>query len=144
MTIAALVVLVGCGGEAVPDPVVEAAARADSIAAAAVASAPAFRDSAQATLASLLDDSASATFDSVVVVQPPAVDGRLPARVVCGRISGRPGVGGSREPVRFIYHGRWTVFVADDANRAKFAELWASGCADPAGVVQLEGAGPSV
>jgi len=129
---------VACGGEDTPDPAAEAAAaaaRADSIAAAAVASAPAFRDSAQARLATLLDDPATATFDSVIVVQPPAVDGRLPARAVCGRIGGRPGVGGSRTPVRFIYQGAFTVFVEDESNREKFAELWAGTCAVPGGTL---------
>jgi hypothetical protein len=135
-----LIMLVACGGEAAPDPAAEAAAaaaRADSIAAAAMASAPAFRDSAQARLATLLDDPATATFDSVIVVQPPEVEGRLPARAVCGRIGGRPGVGGSRTSVRFIYQGAFTVFVEDDANRAKFAELWASTCAVDGGLVPL-------
>lgn len=137
-----MILLAACGGEPAPDPAAEAAAaaaRADSIAAAALASAPAFRDSAQARLATLLDNPASATFDSVIVVQPPEVEGRLPARAVCGRIGGRPGVGGSRTPVRFIYHGAFTVFVEDDANRAKFAELWAASCAPEGGVVQVEG-----
>jgi hypothetical protein len=137
-----LLLLAACGGEPAPDPAAEAAAaaaRVDSIAAAAMASAPAFRDSAQARLATLLDDPASATFDSVVVVQPPEVDGRLPARAVCGRIGGRPGVGGSRTPVRFIYIGAFTVFVEDATNRAKFAELWATSCAPEGGVRQLDG-----
>jgi hypothetical protein len=87
----------------------------------------------------LLDDPSSATFDSVIVVQPPAADGRLPARAACGRIGGRPGVGGSRTPVRFIYQGAFTVFVEDEANRAKFAELWAQSCAPEGGEVQLVG-----
>ncbi len=142
VALVALVALVACGGEAAPDPEAEAAAaaaRADSIAAAAVASAPAFRDSAQARLATLLDDPASATFDSVIVMQPPEADGRLPARAVCGRIGGRPGVGGSSTPVRFIYIGAFTVFVEEDANREKFAELWATSCAPAGGVRQLDG-----
>lgn len=104
---------------------------------AAVASAPAFRDSALVRFATLLDDPTTATFDSVVVVQPPPENGRLPARAVCGRIGGRPGIGGSRTPVRFIYIGAFTVFVEEAANRAKFAELWAKSCA-PAGGVKGE------
>lgn len=138
----ALALAAACGGERAPDPAAEAAAaaaRADSLAAAAVASAPAFRDSAQARLATLLDDPSTATFDSMIVVQPPAVDGRLPARAVCGRIGGRPGVGGSRTPVRFIYIGAFTVFVEEASNRAQFAELWAKSCAPEGGVRQLEG-----
>ncbi|MDZ4257696.1 MAG: hypothetical protein U0974_03005 [Gemmatimonadales bacterium] len=141
VALAALVSMAACGGGAEgPDPAAEAAAaaaRADSIAAAAVASAPAFRDSAQARLATLLDDPATATFDSVIVVQPPEVEGRLPARAVCGRMGGRPGVGGSRTPVRFIYISAFTVFVEEDANRAKFADLWAKSCGAVGGVVQI-------
>jgi hypothetical protein len=130
LALLSLLMFAACGeGEPKPDPAVLAAARADSIAAAQLASAPAFRDSAESRLATLFDDPASATFDSVVVVQPPAVDGRLPARAVCGRIGGRPGVGGSRTPVRFIYIGAFTVFVEEADNRAKFAELWARSCA---------------
>lgn len=140
----ALVLLAACGEKQPPmDSVVDsaaiAAAYADSLSAAAVASAPAFRDSATTTLAKLLDDPTTATFDSVTVVQPPAVDGRLPARAVCGRIGGRPGIEGRAEPTRFIYHGPWTVFVDDAASAEKFAELWAESCTPTGAMVQLSG-----
>lgn len=129
--------LLACSGDAEPaaDPAALAAARADSLARAAAAAAPALRDSAQATLAALLDTPASATFDSVVVIQPPMDGDRLPGMVVCGRIGGRPGIGGSRTPVRFIYQNRWTVFVEEAANRAKFGELWGASCGEGSGTV---------
>jgi hypothetical protein len=116
-----------------------AAARSDSLAAAARAAAPALVDSAKATLATLLDYPGSAVFDSVRVIQPPEVDGRLPTMAVCGRMGGRPGVGGSRTPVRFVYQNRWTVFVEEAANRERFAELWARSCGVDGGTEVLEG-----
>lgn len=118
------------------DAAVVRMAQADSQLMAHRAMAGAFRDSAQATLASLLDDPASASFDSVVVIQPPMDGDRLPGLVVCGRIGGRPGIGGSRTPVRFIYQNRWTVFVEEADNRTKFGELWDATC-DPAGEVPV-------
>ncbi|MGD9523297.1 MAG: hypothetical protein AB7P61_05670 [Gemmatimonadales bacterium] len=134
---ALLTLLLACSGDPEPaaDPAALAAARADSLARAAAEAAPALRDSAQATLAALLDTPASATFDSVVVIQPPMDGDRLPGMVVCGRIGGRPGIGGSRTPVRFIYQNRWTVFIEEAANRAKFGELWDASCGAGSGTV---------
>jgi hypothetical protein len=121
------------------DSAAMATARDDSIVAAAVAEAPTVRDTAKATLATLLDDASSATFDSVVVIQPPVIGDRVPGLAVCGRIGGRPGIGGSSVPVRFVYQGRFTVFVEEAENREQFADLWARLCAAPGATVVLEG-----
>lgn len=86
------------------------------------------RDSARVVLATLLADPSTATFDSLVVIQPPPADGRRPPLVACGRINGSPGIGGRRTPTRFVYQNRWTVFVEEEANREQFAELWAKSC----------------
>jgi len=114
-------------------------ARADSLGRARAAEAPVLRDSAKATLAALLTAPASATFDSLVVIQPPEEDGRMPAPVVCGRIGGTPGIGGSRTPTRFIYQSRFTVFVEEAANQRQFSALWARTCGVPGGIVLIEG-----
>lgn len=119
------------------DSAAVAAANADSIARPAAIDAATLRDSAQVTLATLLDDPASATFDSVVVIQPAPVDGRSPAPAVCGRIGGKPGIGGRSTPTRFVYLGRWTVFVEEAGNQAEFAAVWAKMCDAAAGTVVL-------
>ncbi len=103
----------------------------DAIARSAATNAATLRDSAQATLATLLVNPASATFDSVVVIQPPSVDGRAPVLAVCGRIGGKPGIGGRSTPTRFVYQGRWTVFVEEAGNQAEFAAVWAKLCEAP-------------
>ena len=104
-----------------------------------LAVAVALRDTAQATLARLLDQPASARFDSVVVIQPPAEEGRLPAPAVCGRIDGSPGINGRTTPTRFIYQSRWTVFVEEENNRDRFTDLWSRMCSEAGGTVVLEG-----
>ncbi len=106
-----------------------------------LAEAEALRDSARAVLATLLDDPASATFDSLVVLQPPVQDGRQPALVACGRIGGSPGIGGRRDRVRFVYQGRWTVFTEDASNAEEFAALWARTCGDEGATVVVGDAG---
>lgn len=111
------------------DSLAVARERVDSIRLARVAEAPALRDTAKATLATLLEDPASATWDSVVVIQPPpAADGRLPALVVCGRMGSSPGIGGKAGMSRFVYQGKFTVYVEEAKNREQFAELWARTC----------------
>jgi hypothetical protein len=100
----------------------------DSLARAAVEAALELRDSAKTTLATLLDNPASAVFGSLVVIQPPEVEGRLPSPAVCGWINGTPGIGGRSTPTRFVYQSKWTVFVEEEANRDKFLELWADAC----------------
>src|SRR3990172_3227232 len=93
-----------------PDTATVARSLADSVAKAEQSSAGALRDSARAALASLLKDPTSAAFDSLVVVQPPALNGRTSPMVVCGRIRGKPGIGGRSGPAVFVYQNRMTVF----------------------------------
>ena len=113
------------GGSAEPAPDSTAVA----VAAPDTAAALVLRDSAKATLATL---AARATFDSVVVIQPPHDGERLPAMAVCGRIGGLPG---RTAPARFVYQSKWTVFVEEEANLAAFGELWARSCAVSGGTV---------
>ncbi len=120
-----------------PDSATVARILADSLAKAEEQHAGELSDSARATIASLLKDPKSATFDSLMVVQPPAANGRLPAMVVCGRISGKPGIGGRSAPAPFIYQSRLTVFVEDASNHKEFDELWTRMCANPRAKVQL-------
>lgn len=109
----------------------------DSVTSADSAAATALCDSAKAVLAKLLDNPASASFDSLIVVQPPLDGDRRPSPVVCGRIGGRPGIGGSTSRKRFVYQNRWTVFVEENANREQFADLWGRTCAPGSGTVIL-------
>ncbi len=94
------------------------------------------RDSAEATLAALVEQPSRARFDSVRVVQPPFDGTRWPAAAVCGRLAGLPGRG---EPARFVYQSRWTVFVEDTDNVERFGELWQRTCGDAEAVVLLGG-----
>ena len=129
---AAVMLVVGCASPKASDGVdsaAVAAARADSLARAAVVEATVLRDSAQATLATLLKNPATAVFDSVVVMQPPAVGDRLPPMVVCGRIHGKPGIGGGSTPTRFVYQTKFALFVEEAANRQAFADLVKRTCA---------------
>lgn len=128
---ALVLLVVGCGSpkaDAVVDSAAVVAARADSLAKAAVVEGTALRDSAQATLATLLKNPATAVFDSVVVMQPPAVGDRLPPMVVCGRINGKPGIGGRQTPTRFVYQTKFALFVEETANRQAFADLVGRTC----------------
>jgi hypothetical protein len=128
---AAVLLVVGCSSPQPSDgvdSVAAAAARADSLAKAAVVEATALRDSAQATIATLLKNPATAVFDSVVVMQPPAVGDRLPPMVVCGQISGKPGIGGRSTPTRFVYQTKFALFVEEAANRQAFADLVGRTC----------------
>jgi hypothetical protein len=121
-----LAFLCACGGES-PDVTPDSSTAV--IAAPDTATALVLRDSAKATLATL---ASRATFDSVVVIQPPHDGTRLPSMAVCGRIGGLPG---RPSPARFVYQSRWTVFVEEPANQAAFGELWARSCAVNGGVV---------
>jgi hypothetical protein len=104
---------------------------ADSLARAEQQHAAELGDSARAALSSLLKDPASATFDSLMVVQPPPVNGRPSPMVVCGRIRGKPGIGGRSGPAAFVYQNRMTVFVADASNKQAFGEIWGETCGHP-------------
>ena len=115
---------------AVPDTV-PGAAVPDTNAAAAL------RDSARAVVATLLADSSTAMFDSLVVVQPPAEGNRMPSMAVCGRVAGKPGIKGRTTPTRFVYRTRFALFVQDDDNTQQFADLWATNCTS--GTVVLRG-----
>jgi hypothetical protein len=121
-----------------PDSAQMAQASADSLAKAALVEAAALRDSAQATLATLLKNPASASFDSVVVMQPPADGDRRPPMVVCGRISGTPGIGGRSTPTRFVFQTKFALFVEEAANAAAFAQLLGRTCGAPGARVVLQ------
>lgn len=112
-----------------PDSLVVAAAIADSLDRVEQQEALALADSARATLASLLTDPASASFDSLVVVRPPSSkEGRIAPLAVCGSIRGRPGIGGRSTPTRFVYQTKWAVFVEEAGNRQAFADLVGRTC----------------
>ncbi len=131
ITLVAFLLTTACSGRSADDgadPATRAEASADSLAAAERIAADRMRSDSRATLSELLSDPASATFDSLIVVRPPPVDGRTPPMAACGRISGRPGIGGSRSPTRFVYQGRFTVFVEESGNREEFASLWSRVC----------------
>ncbi len=112
-----------------PDSATVARNTADSLAKAEQAYATELRDSARTALASLLKDPKSATFDSTMVVQPPPLNGRPSPLVVCGRIGGKPGIGGRSAPAAFVYQNRMTVFVEDPTNQRAFGAVWSGMCA---------------
>lgn len=103
----------------------------DSIIALRTQQASAFADTARKTLAVLLKHPESAVFDSLIVVQPPKQDGSWPTPYVCGRIGGKPGIGGRSKLTPFIYQNRVNVFVLDPSNGPSFAALRAKGCDNP-------------
>jgi hypothetical protein len=104
----------------------------DSIITLRTQQAPALADAARSTLGALLKHPESAVFDSLVVVQPPKEGGSWPTPWVCGRVGGKPGIGGRSTLTRFIYQNRINVFVLDQGNRPAFAALRAKGCDNPA------------
>jgi len=109
----------------------------DSVIALRTQQAPALGDTARSTLAVLLQHPETAVFDSVVVVQPPKESGSWPTPWVCGRIGGKPGIGGRNTMTPFIYQSRINVFVLDQRNGANFAALRAKVCDNPAARVLL-------
>lgn len=140
LTTLAGLLLAACGRANAP-PAVDSTALArradDSTIASRTAAAPALADSARTTLKVLLKHPESATFDSVVVVQPPKDGGKWPTPWVCGRIGGKPGIGGRSAMTPFVYQNRINVFVLDQQNGAAFAALQARGCDNPASRVLL-------
>jgi hypothetical protein len=133
---------VACGGgkpAASPADSIAAMQRADdSVLAMHKQLASALADSARTALASLLKRPESAVFDSVVVVQQPKDDGRWPAPVVCGRINGKPGIGGQSAPAPFIYQSRINVFVLDPKNGDAFRALRMKSCDNPAATILIK------
>lgn len=134
--------LLGCRGESStpgPDSAAVAQAAADSLTAAQRIRAAELLVDARGVIASLLADSASATFEEMVVVQPPASNGTTPALVVCGKVNGKPGIGGRSTPTSFVYTSRWSVFVEEASNQTAFRALWDRTCGHPGSVVQGDG-----
>lgn len=124
----AVVVLMACGREAA-EPAVDsaamAAARADSLAAVQRVAAVSLDSAARATVATLVNDSTRAVFDSMRVVQPAADStGRTPPMAVCGRFSGP----GRTAPTRFVFQSKFALFVEGVSNANAFAELWGKAC----------------
>jgi hypothetical protein len=126
------------GAPRAADSTVTAAHMDDSIIALRTQQAPAFADTARNTLRVLLKHPESAVFDSIVVVQPPKDGGNWPTPYVCGRIGGKPGVGGRNAMTPFVYQSRINVFVLDQNNAQAFAALRAKGCDHPAARVLLK------
>jgi hypothetical protein len=133
--------LAACGHTSAPpaaDSTAAAAHMDDSIIALRTQQAAAFADTARNTLAVLLKHPESAVFDSIVVVQPPKDGDHWPTPYVCGRIGGKPGIGGRSTLTPFVYQSRINVFVLDQTNGAAFAALRAKGCDNPAARVLLK------
>ena len=139
--VVAAALLTACGRTSAPSPADSTAVAQrldDSVLALRTQQAPALADTARRTLAVLLKHPESAVFDSLVVVQPPKQDASWPAPWVCGRIGGKPGIGGRTTPTPFIYQNRVNVFVLDQGNGPAFAALRAKGCDNPAARVLLK------
>ena len=109
----------------------------DSIIALRTQQAPALADTARSTLAVLLQHPESAIFDSLIVMQPPKAEGSWPAPVVCGRIGGKPGIGGRSTLTSFVYQSRINVFVLDPEQRVGIRRAPCEGCDNPAAHVLL-------
>ncbi len=140
MVAAGALMLSACGRAQSPSPPDTAAIAHqidDSVAAARRALAPLLADSARHTVATLLAHPETATFDSLMVVQPPKAHGAWPALVVCGRMRGKPGIDGRRTATPFIYENRLDVFLQQANNAAAFADLRARSCDNPAARVVL-------
>ena len=136
-----LLMVAACGHPSPPSRADSTAAAAhldDSIIALRTQQAPALADTARNTLSVLLKHPESAVFDSLVVVQAPKVDGSWPTPVVCGRIGGKPGIGGRSTLTPFVYQSRINVFVLDQNNGPAFAALRAKGCDNLAARVLLK------
>jgi hypothetical protein len=132
--------LAACSHTSAPPPADSTATAAhldDSIVALRTQQAPAFADTARNTLKVLLKHPESAVFDSLIVVQPPKEGGSWPTPWVCGRIGGKPGIGGRSTLTPFVYQNRINVFLLDQSNGAAFAVLRAKGCDNPAARVLL-------
>ena len=101
-----------------------------------------FIDTARTTMAVLLKHPESVSLDSVTVVQPPRDGGQWPTPYVCGRIGGKPGIGGRNTMTPFVYQSRINVFLLDQTNGTAFAALRARTCANPAARVLFRSSRP--
>lgn len=136
-----LLLLVACSRPGAPpaaDSTAVVAHQDDSIIALRTQQAPAIADTARSTLAVLLKHPESAVFDSMVVVQPPKEGDNWPAPVACGRIGGKPGIGGRSTLTPFVYQNRINVFVLDQSNGPAFAALRAKECGNTGARVLLK------
>ncbi len=104
--------------------------------------AAAFVDTARRTLAVLLKHPESVVLDSLTVVQLPREGGQWPAPYVCGRIGGKPGIGGRNTMTPFVFQDRINVFLLDQTNGAAFAALHSRMCENPAAHVLFTSSGP--
>jgi len=100
-----------------------------------------FIDTARATMSVLLKHPETVVLDSLTVVQPPKDGGAWPTPYVCGRIGGKPGIGGRTTMTPFVYQSRINVFLQDQANGTAFAALHARTCDNPAAHVLLRSSG---
>lgn len=129
----ALLLVTACSRPSAPSPADSAATVQrldDSIIALRIGQAPALADTARTTLSALLKQPATAVFDSLIVVQPPKDGDSWPSPVVCGRIAGKPGIGGRTTPTPFVYQNRINVFLLDQNNAAAFGALRSKECAN--------------
>lgn len=101
-----------------------------------------FIDTARATMSVLLKHPESVVLDSLTVVQPPKDGGQWPTPYVCGRIGGKPGIGGRNTMTPFVYQSRINVFLLDQTNGTEFAALRARTCANPAARGLFRSSGP--
>jgi hypothetical protein len=135
VTLAIALTMVACGKPAAAPAAADAAAATrrldDSVISIRTQQAAAIADTARRTVAVLLKHPESATFDSLVVMQPPKDGDHWPTPVVCGRIGGKPGIGGSAAMTPFIYQSRINVFLLDHSNAAAFSALRARSCDNP-------------
>lgn len=127
---------------AVPDTAIVAVHTDDSILARRTQRASVLIDTARATMAVLLKHPESVVLDSLTVVQPPKDGGQWPAPYVCGRIGGKPGIGGRKAMTPFVYQSRINVFLQDQTNGPAFAALHAKMCENPAAHVLFRSSGP--
>jgi hypothetical protein len=144
MAVVAISLAAACarpGAPAAADSAATAAHLDDSILSLRTQHAAEFIDTARATMSVLLKHPESMVLDSLTVVQLPKDGGEWPTPYVCGRIGGRPGIGGRTTMTPFVYQSRVNVFLQDQANGTAFAALRARTCDNPAAHVLLRSSG---
>ncbi|MEO7353441.1 MAG: hypothetical protein ABIZ70_03735, partial [Gemmatimonadales bacterium] len=117
------------------DSAVLAQQRSDSVLAARTREAPALLQEARGVMVQILAKPATASFDSLRVMQPAVRDGVWPPPAVCGRLGGKPGVKGAAGMTPFVYFNKMTVFVRDQKNQVAFGELYGKTCSAAGGRV---------